>query len=88
MAYGAMKYAQHAGIRIPEDLSIIGFDDSALSTSAVPQLTTVSHPKDHMGSDAARTLLHWIHGAITGPSDTIYRPELVIRQSVLDLHTK
>lgn len=87
-AVQCMHIMQERGFQIPEDLSIIGFDDSALSTSAVPQLTTVSHPKDHMGSDAARTLLHWIHGAIAGPSDTIYRPELVIRQSVLDLHTK
>ena len=84
-AVQCMHILQEAGCRIPEDISIIGFDDSSLSVSAVPQLTTLSHPKDHMGSDAARTLLHQIHGTLTGSSKTIYRPELVIRQSVLDL---
>ena len=84
-AVQCMHVLQEHGCRIPEDISLIGFDDSSLSTSAVPQLTTVSHPKDHMGSDAARSLLHRIHETMTTPSKTIYRPELVIRQSVLDM---
>ena len=84
-AVQCMHILQESGCRIPEDISIIGFDDSTLSTSAVPQLTTISHPKDHMGSDAARTLLQKIQGSLTGNSRTIYRPELVIRQSVMDI---
>ena len=84
-AVQCMHILQEKGCRIPEDISLIGFDDSALSTSAVPQLTTVSHPKDHMGSDAARTILHRIRGEIKDGAKTIYRPELVIRQSVLDM---
>lgn len=84
-AVQCMHILQESGYRIPEDISIIGFDDSTLSTSAVPQLTTISHPKDHMGSDAARTLLQRIQGSLTNNSRTIYRPELVIRQSVLDI---
>lgn len=84
-AVQCMHILQERGFRIPEDISLIGFDDSTLSTSAVPQLTTISHPKDHMGSDAARTLLQQIQGTITGPVETIYRPELVIRQSVAEI---
>lgn len=85
-AVQCMHILQENGYRIPEDISLIGFDDSTLSTSAVPQLTTISHPKDHMGSDAARTILLWIRGNMTKASKTIYRPELVIRQSVLDMN--
>lgn len=84
-AVQCMHILQEHGFRIPEDISIIGFDDTTLSTSAVPQLTTISHPKDHMGSDAARTMLQLINGTMSGTSRTIYRPELVIRHSVLDL---
>ena len=84
-AVQCMHILQEHGARIPEDISILGFDDTTLSTSAVPQLTTISHPKDHMGNDAARTLLQLINGTISSASRTIYRPELVIRQSVLDL---
>ena len=83
-AVQCMHILQEHGFRIPEDISIIGFDDTTLSTSAVPQLTTISHPKDHMGRDAARTLLQLISGSISGSSKTTYRPELVIRQSVLE----
>lgn len=84
-AVQCMHILQENGYRVPEDISLIGFDDSTLSTSAVPQLTTISHPKDHMGSDAARTILLWIRGSMTKSAKTIYRPELVIRQSVLDM---
>ncbi len=84
-AVQCMHILQENGYRVPEDISIIGFDDSPLSVSSVPQLTTISHPKDHMGRDAARTLLHRMDGTITAPSHTVYRPELVIRQSVLDI---
>lgn len=87
-AVQCMHVLQEAGYRIPEDISLIGFDDTPLSTSAVPQLTSVSHPKDHMGSDAAHTILHWMRGSVTKPSKTIYRPELVIRQSVCDLRSR
>lgn len=81
-AVQCMHILQENGYRVPEDISIIGFDDSALAMSAVPQLTTIAHPKDHMGADAAKTIQLLINGTMKSFSDTIYRPELIIRQSV------
>ena len=87
-AVQCMHVLQENGFSIPEDISLIGFDDSSLSTSCLPQLTTISHPKDHMGSDAARSILLRINNKLSGYSKTTYRPELVIRQSVLDISEK
>lgn len=69
-------------ICIPDDVSLIGYDNIEMSLSTIPQLTTVSHPKDHMGSDAAKTLLLQIQTGKISSGSMIYRPELVIRQSV------
>lgn len=87
-AVQCMHVLQESGFSIPEDISLIGFDDSSLSTSCLPQLTTISHPKDHMGSDAARSILLRIKKQMKEYSKTTYRPELVIRQSVLDISGK
>lgn len=70
------------GYRVPEDVSVTGFNNTELSLSTSPQLTTVVHPKDHLGSDAARMLLMMIATPEMSQSSVVYRPELVIRQSV------
>ena len=69
-------------IAVPEDISVIGFDNVDIPLGITPQLTTVSHPKSGMGSDAARMLLQQMQSGEQSSCDVIYRPELVIRQSV------
>ena len=58
MAIGTYKAAFELGLRIPEDLSVIGFDDSPIATRVFPQLTTVRLPTRDMGRTAAETLMN------------------------------
>ena len=70
------------GISVPDDVSLVGYDNISMALKTTPQLTTVSHPKDHLGSDAAQTLLQQIQSKQTAANSVVYRPDLVIRQSV------
>ena len=81
MAFGVMEAARERGLRLPEDLSIVGFDDIPQSPYVHPALTTVRQPLEEMGRSAARLLLKYI----AHPSAEIERIELptrlVIRES-------
>ncbi|UOF91019.1 GntR family transcriptional regulator [Fodinisporobacter ferrooxydans] len=71
-------------IRVPDDISIVGFDDSKLATISDVQLTTISHPKFEMGMKAAETILHLIQNAdiTTNHSmDYTFEPELIVRNT-------
>lgn len=57
IAYGAIKAIQDEGLRIPDDISIVGFDDDYLSRYLNPPLTTVTLPAAGLGSEAVRNLL-------------------------------
>jgi len=82
-AIGAMQALREAGKRVPEDVSVIGFDDIQSAAFQNPGLTTVRQPLRQMGVVAAETLLE----RITAPSKNSYpheivvRPELIVRQS-------
>lgn len=69
------------GYRVPEDVSVIGFDDTYIATAYDPQLTTLTHPKEKMGSDAANYLLKMIGSGNNTPVNREYRPELIMRGS-------
>ncbi|MCQ4209419.1 LacI family DNA-binding transcriptional regulator [Streptomyces longispororuber] len=60
VAYGVLEAAHQRGLRVPEDLSVIGFDDIAMSSWSMVGLTTVHQPLEAMGKAAAETLLHRI----------------------------
>jgi DNA-binding LacI/PurR family transcriptional regulator len=78
-AYGAMRAARDRGIRVPEDLSIAGFDDLYLSSYSDPPLTTFRQPKHEMGCDAAEILLELLAGR--SPANIVKPGTLVRRQS-------
>jgi LacI family transcriptional regulator len=61
IALGAMRAMQECGIRIPEDVSVIGFDDLSFSSVSSPPLTTLRVPKQEMGRVAVRRLMSIIH---------------------------
>jgi DNA-binding LacI/PurR family transcriptional regulator len=63
IALGFLKAAQANGVRVPEDLSIVGFDDIPLSSLVEPQLTTISQPTREKGRLAASILFKMIEGA-------------------------
>jgi len=80
-AIGSIRAFQEAGLQVPKDVSVVGFDDIRIAVHNNPSLTTVRQPLEKMGEIAARTLLKRLedHGSWV-PKITI-EPELVIRDS-------
>ncbi|MET2011361.1 LacI family DNA-binding transcriptional regulator [Microbacterium chocolatum] len=81
MARGAMNVLTAAGIRVPEDISIVGFDDSPVATSVSPALTTMRQPSYAQGERMASILLDLLAGR-EAPHVTILETELIPRDSV------
>ncbi|MET7899939.1 LacI family DNA-binding transcriptional regulator [Streptomyces sp. NPDC005355] len=63
MAIGALSYCRRAGLRVPEDVSVVGFDDLPFASLLTPGLTTVRQPAREMGVKAAKLLLGMVDGA-------------------------
>ncbi|HEV3308401.1 MAG TPA: LacI family DNA-binding transcriptional regulator [Candidatus Sulfotelmatobacter sp.] len=80
-ALGAIRAFQEAGRRVPQDISVVGFDDIQGAAYSIPTLTTVRQPLADMGRLAARTLLARIEGAKDSPGEIPIEPVLVVRQS-------
>ena len=80
LAIGALKAAHRAGIRVPEELSIVGYDDIPQATYSIPELTTVSLMSQDIGRQAARTLDKMIAGKKV-PLFQSVMPELVVRET-------
>lgn len=81
MAVGAMRTVREAGLKIPEDIAFVGFDDLPLAKRAEPQLTTVRQPIDQLGSEAVGILLDLINTGIEPPRRVILETDLIIRDS-------
>jgi LacI family transcriptional regulator, galactose operon repressor len=80
-AFGAISALQNAGLRVPEEVSVIGFDDIQSAASHNPPLTTVRQPLSRMGGIAAETVVHRITTGDEAPRLVAVEPELVIRGS-------
>ncbi|MBM2621576.1 LacI family DNA-binding transcriptional regulator [Actinoplanes sp. LDG1-06] len=81
MALGALAALREAGRRVPEDVAVVGFDDSSAAVAASPALTTVRHPLEDMAAEAARLLLARIEDPAMRVSSVIYEPALIERDS-------
>ena len=82
IALGVMDAAGKLGLRIPEDLALVGFDDTEFSSNAKINLTTVSQKKYEMGTLGVQILLDLINGQEHGSVNKIVlEPELIIRKS-------
>lgn len=81
-AIGAMRAIHEAGLRVPEDVSVVGFDDIEHASFHTPSLTTVRQPLHNMGKLAAETLLNQIQNpnAPTNP-EILVKPQLMARES-------
>ncbi|GAA4632233.1 LacI family DNA-binding transcriptional regulator [Actinoallomurus vinaceus] len=86
MAIGAIRAVRQRGLRVPEDVSVIGFDDSPLMAYVDPPLTTVRQPVREMALVAVRGLLDEIQGVGAPHTELVFRPELVVRSSTGPLH--
>ena len=80
-AFGAIRALMDHGIRVPEDVSVVGFDDIQGAAYHNPSLTTIRQPLQHMGSVAARILLQRMRGQASFPDAVPILPELVVRES-------
>jgi len=81
MAAGALRALRRTGRRVPEDVAVIGFEDSPLAQHTDPKLTTVRQPVEAMGSRLATELLGLIARAGQEPTHIILETELVVRES-------
>lgn len=80
-AVETMRLLRGAGVRIPEDVSLVGFDDTVIAEATDPPLTSVIHPKDALGRAAAERLIGIIEGHGAAPFDGQMKPSLHIRES-------
>jgi len=82
-AIGAIRSLRDYGLRVPDDVSVIGFDDIQGAAYHTPSLTTIRQPLSSMGNTAARMLLQRIRGLKDFPERVSIVPELIIRESTL-----
>jgi len=84
VAIGAMRVAKDKGLRIPQDIGLVGFDNSPISAYMFPSLTTVHRPGRKIGMEASRLFLNQLNGSGDFAPESIVLPsELVIRESSL-----
>ncbi|WP_456788776.1 LacI family DNA-binding transcriptional regulator [Cellulomonas sp. P5_C5] len=81
LALGVIRAARRAGLRVPDDVSVVGYDDSAFMSCTEPPLTTVRQPIEPMGRAAIDLLVSQIHGGVVPQDELLFEPELVVRGS-------
>jgi LacI family transcriptional regulator len=81
VALGVMLQAKKYGIKIPEDIALIGYDDVPVAGVLTPSLTTVRQPMDEMGREAFDLAVKSLEGVITKPQEIILKPVLIVRES-------
>lgn len=85
VAIGCLEAFAELGLRVPEDISVAGFDDTYVARTIIPQLTSVRQPLRDMGARAVELLLERIEGTLpsgTSPRPTVFPTEVVPRDSV------
>lgn len=85
MAVGALNCILDNGLKVPEDISIIGFDNSSLTTVVRPTLTTISQPINEMGVLSVKTLIKQINNEETLLNQIIVKHKLIERQSCMTI---
>jgi LacI family transcriptional regulator len=80
-AIGAIRAFQEEGLRVPGDVSVVGFDDIQWAAFNTPSLTTVRQPLGKMGEIAAETIISKIENDQEHPSEIAIEPTLIVRES-------
>ncbi|GAA1395969.1 LacI family DNA-binding transcriptional regulator [Catellatospora coxensis] len=80
-ALGAVRAVRRMGLRVPEDISVVGYDDSLFMACTDPPLTTVRQPIGAMGTAAVAMLVSQVDGGEVAPDEYLFDPELVVRGS-------
>jgi DNA-binding LacI/PurR family transcriptional regulator len=81
LALGAIRAARRAGLNVPSDVSVVGYDDSAFMSCTDPPLTTVRQPIEAIGKAAVEILVGQIEGASVAAEELFFEPEIVARGS-------
>jgi DNA-binding LacI/PurR family transcriptional regulator len=81
MAQGALLVLHEHGIRVPEDMAVVGFDDSSAARACRPPLTTIRQPVEDMAGEMANLLMTHIEQPDHRVTSIIFEPELVVRRS-------
>ena len=81
LALGAIRAVRRAGLSVPGDVSVVGYDDSAFMNCTDPPLTTVRQPIESMGKAAVALLVNQIENTDVYPEELLFEPELVVRGS-------
>jgi DNA-binding LacI/PurR family transcriptional regulator len=81
MAIGALRAASELGLRVPGDLSMIGFDDLEITRYTCPTLTTIAQPKEEIGRAAVQRLIELLEGSAPDGKRILIPPMLVMRES-------
>lgn len=81
MALGALHLLQETNLRVPQDISLVGMDDSYLCRFVTPQLTTVRQPLEDMAQTGIKMLLRLMTSNDNRPENRLFMPELVVRNS-------
>ena len=81
MAIGALRAIKSKGLRVPEDVSVVGFDDIRFARYADPPLTTIAQPKEELGREAMTLLVEILSGAQVPPRKRVLSTQLVVRGS-------
>jgi DNA-binding LacI/PurR family transcriptional regulator len=81
LALGAIRAVRRAGLSVPGDVSVVGYDDSAFMNCTDPPLTTVRQPIEAMGKAAVALLVSQIENMAVYPEELLFEPELVVRGS-------
>ena len=80
IAIQVMEAIRRSNLKIPGDISLVGYDNSNLAVATEVKLTTIKHPKEEMGKRVARMIVDMINGKVRKPC-FVYQPELIIRSS-------
>ena len=83
MAIGVLRAAREKGLKVPDDLAVMGFDNINFSSMCNPLLTTISQPKYDLGCMAMKLLLRDIRGELDEPVEIVLENELIIRESTV-----
>ena len=82
VALGILQACMRAGVRVPDDIAIVGFDDIEFAAQAAVPLTTVKQPAVELGRTAAELLIEDMeHGGQLPPKHVLFEPKLIVRQS-------
>jgi len=81
MAIGAIKAAKDSGLKVPEDIAVVGFDNSKMSDIIEPHITTIEQPKYEIGKKAMELLLGLMSGKALEQKKFVLKDELIVRES-------